>query len=70
MELIIDRFEENYAVCEDENKNMVNVNKENIPKDAKEGDMLVYVDGKYILNKEKALDRKKYIENLTKDLWE
>ncbi len=70
MELIIDRLEDEYAVCEDENKKILNINKSKIPKQAKEGDIIIYIDGKYILDKEKTLNRKKYIEELTKDLWE
>lgn len=70
MDLIIDRFEDEYAVCEDENKKILNINKSKIPKQAKEGDIIIYRDGKYILDKEKTLNRKKYIEELTKDLWE
>lgn len=70
MELIIDRFEEEYAVCEDENKKILNINKSKIPKQAKEGDIIIYRNGTYILDKEKTLNRKKYIEELTKDLWE
>lgn len=70
MELIIDRFEEEYAVCEDENKKILNINKSKIPKQAKEGDIIIYRDGTYILDKEKSLNRKKHIEELTKDLWE
>ena len=70
MELIIDRFEEEYAVCEDENKKILNINKSKIPKQAKQGDIIIYRNGTYILDKEKTLNRKKYIEELTKDLWE
>ena len=70
MELIIDRFEDEYAVCEDENKKILNINKCKIPKQAKEGDIIIYRNGTYILDKEKTLNRKKYIEELTKDLWE
>lgn len=70
MELIIDRFEDEYAVCEDENKKILNINKSKIPKQAKEGDIIIYRNGTYILDKEKTLNRKKYIEELTKDLWE
>ena len=70
MELIIDRFEAEYAVCEDENKKILNINKSKIPKQAKDGDIIIYTDGKYILDKEKTLNRKKYIEELKKDLWE
>lgn len=70
MELIIDRFEDEYAVCEDENKKILNINKSKIQKQAKEGDIIIYRNGTYILDKEKTLNRKKYIEELTKDLWE
>lgn len=70
MELIIDRFEDEYAVCEDENKKILNINKSKIPKQAKEGEIIIYRNGTYILDKEKTLNRKKYIEELTKDLWE
>lgn len=70
MELIIDRFEDEYAICEDKDKKILNINKSKIPKQAKEGDIIIYREGKYILDKEKTLNRKKYIEELTKDLWE
>ena len=32
MQLIIDRFEGEFAVCEDANKNIVNIKREVIPK--------------------------------------
>lgn len=70
MQLVIDRFEGNFVVCEDENKNIVNIKKEDIPKEVKEGDILVEKNGKYVIDYVKIKDRKKYIEDLTKDLWE
>lgn len=41
---IIDRIEENIAVCECENKTMVNFELEKLPKDCKEGECLVEED--------------------------
>ncbi len=41
MKLIIDRFEGNFAVVELENKDTVNVPKQILPDDAKEGTVLV-----------------------------
>ena len=41
MLLVIDRFEGDFAVCEDANKNIVNIKREIVPKEAKEGDILV-----------------------------
>ena len=70
MELIVDRLEEEYIVCEDENKNIVNILKDEVEDEVKEGDILILVDGKYIVNKEKTKDRKAYIQDLIKDLWE
>lgn len=70
MELIVDRLEEEYIVCEDENKNIVNILKDEVEDEVKEGDILIFVDGKYIVNKEKTKDRKAYIQDLIKDLWE
>ena len=57
MELIVDRLEEEYIVCEDENKNIVNILKDEVEDEVKEGDILIFVDGKYIVNKEKMYNR-------------
>ncbi len=70
MELIVDRLEEEYIVCEDENKNIVNILKNEVEDEVKEGDIIVFVDGKYIINKVKTENRKEYIQDLIKDLWE
>ena len=40
MKFIIDRFEENFAVCEDENGIMKNVERSLLPKDTREGDVI------------------------------
>jgi len=40
MNIVIDRFEANYAVCEMEDGTMVDVPKQLIPTEAKEGDVL------------------------------
>ncbi|NLK28116.1 MAG: DUF3006 domain-containing protein [Clostridiales bacterium] len=46
--LIIDRFEGNYAVCEGEDKTIVNIPKYKLPLDCKEGDCLILdSDGMY-----------------------
>ncbi|WP_129600696.1 DUF3006 domain-containing protein [Anaerophilus nitritogenes] len=70
MYLIIDRFEGNYAICEDEQKNMISIGKENIPKEAKEGDVLFVYDEKIIIDKEETKKRKEEIEKIADDLWE
>ena len=67
---IVDRFEENYAVIETKEKKMRNVNKKDLPKDIKSGDVLVNKDGKYKILKEETEKRTNYIKKLTNDLWE
>ena len=68
--LIVDRFEDEYVVCEDENKKMINIKKNQIEGYVKEGDILLNIKGKYIIDKKETINRKKHIEELTKDLWE
>lgn len=68
--LIVDRFEDEYVVCEDENKKMINIKKNQIEGWVKEGDILLNIKGKYIIDKKETINRKKHIEELTKDLWE
>ncbi len=69
MRYIVDRFEDVYAVCENESGNMCNILKNDLPADIKEGDVLAKNnDGTYFIDKEETLKRKKYIEELFKSL--
>jgi hypothetical protein len=70
MRLIIDRFEGNVAVCEEENREMLNVGKEQLPAGAKEGDVLeMAADGTITINVEETRKRKEAIKEKTKGLW-
>lgn len=51
MKIIIDRFEGNYAVCETEEKKFIDIPKSDIPKGAKEGDVLSKTDNGYCIEK-------------------
>jgi hypothetical protein len=44
MRMVIDRFEGDYVVCERDDRTMLNINKNKLPAEAKEGDVLI-VDG-------------------------
>lgn len=66
MKVIIDRFEVNFAVCEKENKTMIDIPKEILPEEAKEGDVL---NINISIDTEETENRKKLIEELTKDIW-
>lgn len=44
--VIIDRFEGDFAVCEDEDRKMINIEKSRLPEDAKEGTVLIIIGDK------------------------
>jgi hypothetical protein len=69
MKVIIDRFEGEYAVCEKENREIIDIKTEIIPKEAKEGDVLDIQGDKITIDVKETERRKKEIEELTKDLW-
>ena len=60
--LIVDRIESSFAVCEDENQNMININLEEFDEIPKDGDVIELSDAKYIINKEETEKRKNSIE--------
>lgn len=69
MKVIIDRFEGDMAVCEKTDRTMIDIIRKDIPKAAKEGDVLI-IDGNHIIiDVEETKKRKKEIEELTKDIW-
>lgn len=70
MEVIIDRFEGNFAVCEKNNREMIDIHKEKLPPNVKEGDVLTILGDNITINPEKRKAREKRIQNLMNDLWE
>jgi len=69
MKVIIDRFEGDFAVCEKEDKTMIDIERNKIPDEAKEGDALLVEDSKIIIDEEETKKREERIIDLTKDLW-
>ncbi|MEA4960434.1 hypothetical protein SDC9_174320 [bioreactor metagenome] len=67
--IIIDRFEGDYAVCEDENKEIVSIERARMPAEAKEGDVLVIHEGEICLDIDETIKRKEHIRRLMDDLW-
>ena len=62
--LIIDRFEGDFAVCETENLEFVNIPKKALPENAVEGDVItVKIDG------DETRERKKKIDGLMNSLF-
>lgn len=69
MKYIIDRFEEGNAVCEQEDRSMVLISRSLLPSAAKEGDVILYLDGVYQVDKEATLDRRKKTEEKRRKLF-
>ncbi|MGG5460716.1 DUF3006 domain-containing protein [Clostridium sp. B9] len=70
-ELIVDRIEENFIVCEDENESILELKSDDVIGAVKEGDVLVKgKEGKFLVDKELTIRRRKEIEDLMKGMWE
>ncbi|WP_303871903.1 DUF3006 domain-containing protein [Acetobacterium wieringae] len=69
MKVIIDRFEGDYAVCEKEDRKMIDIQKAKIPVDAKEGDVLEIDNDQITIDVAATKKRKLELENLAKNLW-
>lgn len=70
MKVVIDRFEGEFAICEKDDFNMMEIPKYRIPKDAKEGDVLEIIDNFIKLDIEETKKRKLELEKLMENLWE
>ncbi len=70
MKVILDRFEGEYALCENEDRVMIKVRRSQIPVEAREGSFLeIGEDGCTLLNEEQKT-REEHIKTLMDDLWE
>ena len=70
MKIIIDRFEGTYAVCEKEDRTMMDIKRSNLPSEAKEGDLLSIDNNIITIDIKGTEKRRREIEKLTEDLWE
>jgi hypothetical protein len=61
--LIIDRFEGNFAVCEQDDKKFINILRDKLPQGVKEGHCLIDNDGVYTIDYERYEERKKSIKD-------
>lgn len=67
---IIDHFEENFAVCENESGELVDIERSKLPEDAQEGDVLLFENNQYTINKSETDKLRKEIEDLMDELFE
>lgn len=70
MKITVDRIEGEYAICEQENRQMINIPLKDIPFLLKEGDVIEINGNSYKFDAEETKKKKKKIEDMTKGLWE
>jgi hypothetical protein len=70
MKVIIDRFEGEFAVCEKEDRTMLEIPVKDIPAGAGEGDVLVLEAGSITVDSEETGKRKERIKGLMDSLWQ
>lgn len=71
MEIIIDRFEGSFAVCENQlTGEMIDIRRSKLPANIKEGDYLIIKDGQVIVDERKRKEREERIQKLMDQLWD
>ncbi len=69
-EFTLDRIEGNIAVLEDRNTGkIIKIEKDKLPKETKDGDILDKINGKFILNVEKTNNIAQRISDKMKEIW-
>ena len=69
-QITVDRFEGDIVVLEDrKNNKMINVKREDLPANIKEGDILKEVDGKYFIDEELTQKTSHRIKRKMDELW-
>ena len=69
--LIIDRVEGNIAICETEEKEMIEICIERLPANSKEGDSInLLEDGSILQDEKRTKERKQILQGLMESLWE
>ena len=70
MKVVIDRFEGDFAVCEKDDRSILNINRRDVPIDAKEGDVL-NIDGDIInIDNDETAKRKEMARLLAENIWD
>ena len=66
----VDRFEGNIAVCEDrDTKETINIEREDLPEEIKEGSILEYRNGKFYIDEKSQTEIEDRIKKKMDDLW-
>ncbi len=67
--ITIDRFEENIAICFDENDEKIEIDLLFLPVDVREGDLLYFENGIYKIDIEKTAQKRAKIKKLQDKLF-
>ena len=70
MKLVIDRFEGEYAVCENDDNEVLNIHISDLPENSKEGDIIYKKNNSIVIDKKCSKERKKHIEEIVNDIWQ
>lgn len=65
----IEQILENYAICEDFNGNTFDLERKNLPKNAREGDVLILKKNSVTVDKEYTAVRRKEIAELQRQIF-
>lgn len=65
----VDRFEEDWVICEDENGNETRIEIKNVPHSVREGSVILYENGEFILDSAETELRRKNISKLKKYIY-
>lgn len=68
MKVVLDRFEGDYAVCEKPDRTMINITKNKLPIDAKEGDVIVIIGDTITIDEVETAERKRKSQQLLDEL--
>ena len=70
MKVIIDRFEGDFAVCEKADRTMLNIKRDKLPVDAKEGDALIIEGDVISIDVAETKKRKNTVNKLFSNLFQ
>jgi hypothetical protein len=70
MKVTIDRFEGDFAVCEKPDRTMINIKKDRLPAEVKEGDVLIINGNNIKIDTSSTATRAKEIKDLMDKLWD
>jgi hypothetical protein len=69
MQVIIDRFEGDFAVCEKADRKMIKILRSQLPVGAQEGDVIIIEGNNIRIDSAETAKKRKTAEDMMKDLW-